>query len=92
MTHPPDFGQRDAYTNAPPTSGPNICIIYMVFFLLFPKNVLARYARSTEFYKISVLEIRNPGMQQVLSPVIFFSVIVDAYRFWGWMPQISCNT
>ena len=57
-TCPPDFGQGDAYTNAPPkapTTGPNICIIWYILSHFLKK--ITRCASSIAFYKIYVPEI-----------------------------------
>ena len=61
----------------PSTSGPNICIIWS-FFSCFLKSFLARYARSTAFYKVSVIEIRNLGMRHYFKVQLYFSAIVDS--------------
>ena len=56
-TFPPDFGQGDAYTNAPPpTIGRVKYLHYTVYSLSFPEKI-ARNASSIAFYKISVPEI-----------------------------------
>jgi len=70
---PPDFGQGDAYTNAL-----HVKCVKWSFFSCFLKNFLARYARSTAFYKVSVIEIRNLGMQHYLYVQLYFSAVVDS--------------
>jgi len=50
--------KRDVYTNAPPTFGPNICIVCsssLIFSKIFSLATLARLH--------AIAEIRNSGMQ-----------------------------
>jgi len=60
-TRPPRFWSRGRIHKCPHFWAKYLH--YMVFLSCLLKNFLARYARSTAFYKVSVLEIRNLGMQ-----------------------------
>jgi len=59
----PQILVKRTHIQMPPISGTNICIIRIAFFSCLLENFPARYARSTTSYKISVLEIKNLGMQ-----------------------------